>query len=262
MVPAPRPAAVSRPSGAHPRSAAPRRSAQPAIHPARPRPGPRHRVPPQRQCQTRVSRRVRTPRRTRAARHSHARQPVAERPCRALAHPRARRILVFHADAEASPPAPGPDPGALRPRGRPRLPAHPFRAGRSPGRGRRRAGSFSLAALSPALDRRRYRVGAAPGPAAALAPDRLALGRTAGACTPGPAAPGTRPTATGAHAVAGAGVTVARADARPGTRANVRPGVLAGRLRPGRLGRPYAGPARRAGVFRTRRRRGRRPRRG
>ena len=222
MVPAPRPAAVSRPSGAHLRSAAPRRTAQPAIRPARPRSGsgPRHRNP-QRYRQTRASRRVRIPRRTRAARHSHARQPVAERPCRALAHPRARRILVFPAGAEASPPAPGPDPGALRPRGRPRLPAHPFRPGRSPGRGRRRERSFPMAALSPALDRSRYRVGAAPGPAVALAPDRLALSRTVGACTPGPAAPAARPTAAAAHAVAGAGVTVARTDTRADTRATI-----------------------------------------
>src|SRR6266536_1840682 len=61
----------------------------------------------------------------RAARPSHARQSLAERPRRALAHPRAGRILVLPADAEASPPAPEPDPGALRPRGRPWLPAHP-----------------------------------------------------------------------------------------------------------------------------------------
>src|SRR6476646_11596040 len=53
MVPAPRPVAASRPSGAHLRGGAPRRSAQPAIHPARPRsvPGPRRRDPPQRHRQ-------------------------------------------------------------------------------------------------------------------------------------------------------------------------------------------------------------------
>ena len=197
----------------------PRRSAQPAIHPARPRsvPGPRRRDPPQRHRQSRAFRRIRTRRRTRAARHSHAPQPLAERARRALAHPRAGRILVLPADAEASSPAPGPDPGALRPRGRPWLPAHPFRPGRFPGSGRRRAGSFPVAALSPALDRGRYRVGAASGPAAALAPDRLTFGRTVGVCTPGPPAPAARATAAGAHAVARAGVTVARADTRAPT---------------------------------------------
>src|SRR5690242_8538003 len=123
-----------------------------------------------------------------------------------------------------------------------------------------------MAALSPALDRGRYRVGAASGPAAALAPDRLTLGRAVGVCTPGPPAPVARATAAGARAVARAGVTVARAGTRAATRANVRPGVragvLAGCLRPGRLGWPHAGPARRAGVLRTRRRRGGRSRRG
>src|SRR5690242_21776973 len=134
-----------------------------------------------------------------------------------------------------------------------------------------------MAALSPALDRGRHRVGAASGPAVALAPDRLTFGRTVGVCTPGSPAPAARATAAGARAVARAGVTVARAGVtvaranrraltRAGTRANVRPGiragVLAGCLRPGRLGRPYAGPARCAGVLRTRRRRGRRSRRG
>ena len=272
MVSAPRPVAASRPSGAHLRGGAPRRSAQPAIHPARPRsvPGPRRRDPPQRHRQSRAFRRIRTRRRTRVVRHSRAPQPLAERARRALAHPRAGRILVLPADAEASSPAPGPDPGALRPRGRPWLPAHPFRPGRFPGRGRRRAGSFPMAALSPALDRGRYRVGAASGSATALAPDRLTLGRAVGVCTPGPPAPVARATAAGAHAVARAGITVARAAARAptraGARANVRPdvraGVLAGCIRPSWLGWPHAGPARRAGVLRTRRRRGRRTRRG
>src|SRR5690242_21796079 len=79
-----------------------------------------------------------------------------------------------------------------------------------------------MAALSPALDRGRHRVGAASGPAAALAPDRLTLGRAVGVCTPGPPAPVARATAAGAHAVARAGVTVARADTRAATRAGAR----------------------------------------
>src|SRR5207247_4743425 len=116
--------------------------------------------------------------------------PLAERPRRALAHPRAGRILVLPADAEASPPAPGPDQGALRPRGWPGLPAHPFRPATLPRRGHRGAGPFPVAALSPALDRGRRRVGAAPGAATALASDRLALRRTVRSRTPGlPAAP-------------------------------------------------------------------------
>src|SRR5438309_10414878 len=96
------------------------------------------------------------------------------RPRSTLAHPRAGWILVLAADAEAITPAPRPDPGTLRPRGRARLSAHWSRPVRPSRRGRRGARRFSVAALSPALDRRRYRMGAAARPATALAPRRRA----------------------------------------------------------------------------------------
>ena len=51
----------------------------------------------------------------------------------ALAPPRAGRILVLTADAEAGAPCAGRDPGAVRPGGRPRIPAQPFRFAGHPG---------------------------------------------------------------------------------------------------------------------------------
>ena len=231
------------------------RSAPRAPDPAAPEPG-----------RTGVPRRAGAPRRTRALRRtraSRARQPLAERPRRALAHPRAGRILVLPADAEAVPPDPGPDPGALRPGGRPGLPAHPYRPARLPRRGYRGAGPFPVATLSPGLDRSRHRVGAAPRPAAALAPDRLALCRTRGG-TPGRMPAGARqvsparppapprphaPAATqpprnaGARAMARAAPPRNGASsAHAGVRAAAGAHAVAGLLRRGRAG-PAARPA-------------------
>ena len=70
----------------------------------------------------------RAPARARArARGQPERRCQPERQRRTLTYPRAGRILVLPADPEACAPAPRPDSGTLRPRGRPGLPAHPFR---------------------------------------------------------------------------------------------------------------------------------------
>ena len=62
----------------------------------------------------------------------------------------------------------GPDSGTLRPRRRPGLPAHPFRPAGPEGASTDNTPPFPVATLSPALDRSRHRVGAAPRPAVAL----------------------------------------------------------------------------------------------
>src|SRR5271157_4637754 len=193
------------------------------------------------------------PARIAATTRGRARQPPARRrplvrdQYGPLPPPRARRILVFTADAEVHAPSAGRGPGTARPGGRPRIPAHSFCSVGRPERGRPERGrpergrTFPMATVPPGLERGRRPVGA-PGPAATPIP------------TPGPAA--TAVPAPGAP-VPPAGPATARRRrlARPGRRRLARPG----RRRLARPGRVHAGPAGRARVLRPRGRRGRRP---
>ena len=159
------------------------------------------------------------------------RQPLAGGQRGALASPRARRILVLTADAEADAPCAGRDPGAARPGGWPRIPAQPFRSAGHLGRRHprpghaefrpsesghpERGGTFPVATVPPDLERGRHRVGA-PGSAATAIP------------APGPAAiaapaPGTPVPPAGPAAAARRPAQQARAS-RPGRRRLARPG--------------------------------------